>query len=474
MVIIGAFFPAFSSSPSSLFLLLLLAIQSCHVTRARDGQDASSARAAGIFGDIWKWFSGDSKTTPPPSSPDYGGGSSDLVALLANYTASTAGSAPADARRFRVLQYNIKQMLNKWYTRLAGDTEVDQKRRRKELLKALSQLGGGSTSNASASAAAASEIPDVIVLNEVFTSAAQEAVEKLVDIFPYQTNVVGNDCPSVFDKSRGKSWDSVSGDCRVFTAIRGGVQIISRHPIEEVHAYVFETREGMFSGGRYFNRGVVLAKVMVPPAGRCKDGDNTNDDNNNSKNNNTNNNTNNNNTTNNTNVGSTCERRPVWVMGTHLTSAIKNANYRARQAVEITKWIDDGVNKGDFDISRTEDLVIFGGDFNVRVKQDGEEFGNLTEKLKLAVNFTSVGPFGADSYSPATNLEAKRANTEDGNDTLDLIGYKTDFRRPVYAPYQQALQLKAEKAWYWERMEDNNGYYKDISDHYPVVADFYY
>ena len=109
---------------------------------------------------------------------------------------------------------------------------------------------------------------------------------------------------------------------------RGGVQIISRHQIEEVHAHVFNTRNTE-TGEKYVNRGVVLAKVMVPSG-------------------------------------------PVWVMGTHLNSAAKYAGIRARQAAEITKWIDERVKKGKFDISRDDDIVILAGDMNVRMKTDGE------------------------------------------------------------------------------------------------------
>ena len=169
---------------SSMFLFLL-AMQVYHVTRVES-------------------FFWSSAPPPPPPSPDYGGGSSDLVALIANYT--TADSAPTHLQRFRVLQYNIKQMPNSLLARYFGGymEGFDQKRRLKEFLKALRQFG---------SATAAAEIPDVVVLNEVFTKAARKAVEEeLGDIFPYQTNIVGNDCP-VLGFLRG-DWDSVSGDCR--------------------------------------------------------------------------------------------------------------------------------------------------------------------------------------------------------------------------------------------------------------------
>lgn len=73
----------------------------------------------------------------------------------------------------------------------------------------------------------------------------------------------------------------------------------------------------------------------------------------------------------------------------------------------------------------------------------------------------------------------------DYDDILDFIGFRTDCRNPVYAPVQMVLPLKAQNAWYWGYMKGwwdlpghgwtwNNGYYNDISDHYPVMADFYF
>ena len=86
------------------------------------------------------------------------------------------------------------------------------------------------------------------------------------------------------------------------------------------------------------------------------------------------------------------------------------------------------------------------------------------------------------SYSTKTNVmayarSASAAKPFEYDDILDYVGYRRDFRRPTRMK-QRVMLLKAEKPWSWDKLKipgiNPNGIYNDISDHYPVVADFYF
>ena len=68
--------------------------------------------------------------------------------------------------------------------------------------------------------------------------------------------MIGKDCGTQ------AGWTTLTGDCQVFLP-RGGVSIISRHPIEELHGIVFDNKaKGTWD--QMINKGAVLAKIMVP------------------------------------------------------------------------------------------------------------------------------------------------------------------------------------------------------------------
>ena len=114
--------------------------------------------------------------------------------------------------------------------------------------------------------------------------------------------------------------------------------------------------------------------------------------------------------------------------------------------------------------------------------------------MKIAVNYPAKeAKAGVSSYSTKTNWMTKygerKGDFPDYEETLDYIGYRTDFRQPVNAPPMKVLPVKTTKSWYWEEMKGfwnlpdsagkyrkiwKDGYYNDIADHYPVIADFYF
>ena len=115
----------------------------------------------------------------------------------------------------------------------------------------------------------------------------------------------------------------------------------------------------------------------------------------------------------------------------------------------------------------------------------------MIESTKIRVNYTSEDAAeSVGSFSTLTNWLAKadyftHSMPLDYDDILDYIGFRRDFRRPIFAPAQRVLPVKAKQAWFWGYMKGwwnlpdkgwtwNNGYYNDISDHYPVMADFFF
>lgn len=254
--------------------------------------------------------------------------------------------------------------------------------------------------------------------------------------------------------------------------------MISRHPIAEVHGLVFNNKaKGTWD--QLSNKGAVLAKIMVPEAGQNEDSADDPSE------------------TTSTN-SRTVRRRPVWVMGTHLQAdegATFGGAIREKQAAEFTAWLDAGIHGGGggerlFNIS-SEDPVIIAGDLNVEFRGKPEAYRKMKELTKISVNFTSVdADKSVGSFSAKTNWLAKadyfsHSSILDYDDFLDYIGFRRDCRHPVFAPSQMVLPLKAQNAWYWGYMKGwwdlpekgwtwNNGFYNDISDHYPLMADFYF
>ena len=129
--------------------------------------------------------------------------------------------------------------------------------------------------------------------------------------------------------------------------IRGGVAILSRHPIAEAHGYVFRAaQEGTWD--YQSNKGAVLAKIMMKGHGSKK-------------------------------------KHPVWVMGTHLQAdeGGKDGNsVRQQQAKELTAWIDDGIKNGLFNIRKEEPIVI-AGDLNVPFNAGTNPKGALRRQVSL-------------------------------------------------------------------------------------------
>ncbi|WP_163834797.1 sphingomyelin phosphodiesterase [Spartinivicinus ruber] len=312
--------------------------------------------------------------------------------------------------QLQVMAYNIMQL-----GKIAGDW--DQTNRLNQLGETIRQL---------------ESLPDVIVFNEVFTDKAADVLHQLADLYPYQTPNVGQDCS-------GNGWDSLSGDCsNSLLVIRGGVMLLSRYPIVEQHALVF-TASQFGSWDYQSNKGAAYIKI---------------------------------------------ERNGQYfhVLGTHLQAAHddseKSHPFRMQQLIELRQWTDS------FGISRSEPVIV-AGDMNV-------EFGrsdHIQDMLRSCQCELTYQPGTVMSYSAPTNWHT-RANAYhfkfslEYDDTLDYVMARADYRQPKQPAEMEVIPLKASQPWYWSYLRGwwsfasgkqwYDGYYQDISDHYPVIATFHY
>lgn len=316
----------------------------------------------------------------------------------------------AKPTQLRVMAYNIMQLGD-----IAGDW--DQENRLRRLNEGIRQI---------------QPLPDVIVLNEVFTDDAAKVLSQLADLYPYQTPNVGQNCT-------GEGWASLSGNCsNSLLVVRGGVMIISRYPIIEQHALVYHASQ-LGSWDYQSNKGAAYIKIK-------KNG------------------------------------LFFHVVGTHLQAAHKDTEsshpIRMRQLAEMQQWVDG------FGISRSEPVIV-AGDMNV-------EFGQIQQRQDMLGQcqcLLDYQPTDIRSYSATDNWHT-RANAYyfkfplDYNDTLDYVMTRSDYRLPHQPAEMHVIPLKARQSWYWSYLRGwwsfvsgetwHEGYYRDLSDHYPVVATFYY
>jgi phospholipase C len=307
---------------------------------------------------------------------------------------------------FRVMSYNIFQL---------AVTNWDQQQRAYRLESAIRKL---------------EPIPDVIVFNEVFSEVADQTLEHLRDLYPYQTPNVGQSCH--------KGWDQITGNCSSLPLVsRGGVVILSQHPIEYRHAHIYKNT--LVNSWDFFaNKGFAYIQVQK-------------------------------------------EGERFHVFGTHLQAThddIADSEHRIRmqQLAEMQAIISD------YNISQDE-AVIIAGDMNVEWKQHAQ-VQEMLQQLNAKVNVSNEQAY---TYSAKENWLTKLFYLRFGGDatfedTLDYVLLSQSHRLAKQYPPQQTLTLKAESPWYWPLIQgqwplpegqfDHNGFYSELSDHFPVVVDF--
>jgi len=357
----------------------------------------------------------------------------------------------------KIMSYNIQQIPN------IGDLfDTDQANRMTQLVKALRTL---------------EEKPDVIVFQELFSAPDYDRLSgDLREIYQYHTQVLGAECPSSNHCGTGKTehssldkpcpptgWNTLTGNCRpVFVSsspmqfdskptidqlkgllqMSGGIAIFSKFSIVESHGLIFKSVNES-TGDQLFNKGALLVKIALD---------------------------------NNRQSRRTANGQPksVWVMGTHLQSD-SGSNFftqptREAQAKEVDNWMEEGL----FNIMQ-EEPVIVAGDLNVPFKMQPKALEKLNGILKIDLgDVTAMSTDVGGSYSTKNNVLAKALEHPTAyNDTLDYVGYRRDYLQPKQMS-QKIVQLKGENPWSWDKLKAliPNGLYNDISDHFPVVADF--
>ncbi|MCF2859132.1 sphingomyelin phosphodiesterase [Pseudoalteromonas sp. SMS1] len=273
--------------------------------------------------------------------------------------------------------------------------------------------------------------PDVILVSEVFNSDAEQALVALSNLYPYQTPNVGQDCS-------GSGWDSLSGQCSNSPfVIRGGVVILSKYPIISQKAHVFHNS---LSGSWDYlaNKGFAYVEIEK-------------------------------------------ENRRYHLIGTHLqathdTNTEQEHRVRMSQLGEIQLFIEAE------NIPYNEPVII-GGDMNVEwSKQD--EVADMLDIAQANLHFKTplIGSFSAkDNWFTKANAYYFEYNL-DYNDTLDYVFWHRNYKQPINSPNMTVRYLKAAENWYWGYLRGNwnlsggryyhNGYYNELSDHYPVQVNF--
>ncbi len=273
------------------------------------------------------------------------------------------------------------------------------------------------------------QAPDVIVFNEVFSDSSESAIENLRDLYPYQTQNVGQKC--------FVGWDKITGDCSISPFIsKGGVVVVSKYPIEYQHAHIYKSS---MRGTWDFMANKGFAYIRIRKEGEL-----------------------------------------FHIFGTHLQATHDDVsddehNVRMNQLKEM-KAILDG-----YKIPKTE-AVIFAGDMNVEWKlksQVQDMLGILDAKIQFNPSIHSY----SSTKNWLTKLYYRRFGGDASfDDTLDYVLISQSHRQPTESAVQRVVQLRSNNEWFWHTMEgtwqmpngnmEHNGFYNELSDHYPVQAQF--
>lgn len=262
---------------------------------------------------------------------------------------------------------------------------------------------------------------DIVVFCEAFDSAARELLVAGMKAqgFLYETRAIGAGASFLSSKK----------------AIDSGCFAMSRFPI-----YAFQERTfGSVAAGddRMADKGVLYFQVRVPTC----DGDGQ-------------------------------EYQSVHVVGTHLQawetpSAVAT---RANQLQLVREFVDA------LELPRDEPVIIT-GDMNVNncAGGDASEYKAMLDVLDV-VDPPLTGESSAFSFDPLTNALAVDGPSSGGEtERLDYVMLRRAHRQPVDAS-ARVVQLKATSDWQppapSSAAQESDEQFVDLSDHYPVLAEF--
>jgi len=334
-----------------------------------------------------------------------------------------AQSLKVNRQNVTILAYNVNQLHYVFQVTIRPRNEAPRIER---LNEALMQIGRTPETRKYG-------VPDVLVLTEVMSNRAAQEISSLD--YPYQTNRLGNDCGD-------ERFDSITG-CRPIL-LNGGVKILSKFPILSTDGMMFSNRT---TGEQLVNKGALRVRLHAPETGAVFN-----------------------------------------VIGTHMQATDSSlqktgtgSSIRQLQMREILDWADT------LEIPKSEPVFIT-GDFNV--EYDTPEFKAFLAEFPLAIDYHKDeavgGSFSAKFRGESTNwlssFHLYGTNVSQLDETLDYIAVSKEHRIPTNLTPMEVLPLKSEESWYWWRMKGewvingavyyHSGYYRDLSDHYPVIQKF--
>jgi endonuclease/exonuclease/phosphatase family metal-dependent hydrolase len=217
---------------------------------------------------------------------------------------------------------------------------------------------------------------DVVVLEEAFSAQAEDLRGRLVDVYPFQTPLVGQSC------STSPGWTSVNGTCSNSPiVVNGGVTVLSKYPITEKHQLVY--RNSYFGTADYLsNKGAALVRIFA-------------------------------------------HGKALWLAGTHLQAdegpktLPKAHEIRMAQLGELRDLTAARVPAGD--------AVAVAGDLNIEywAGQDRRDaLGRSQSSQGEAVLGGTLATTGAGEYTfdAATNPAAAKSVPASYRDSLDYVG----------------------------------------------------
>ncbi|WP_414938829.1 sphingomyelin phosphodiesterase [Amycolatopsis sp. cmx-11-51] len=255
---------------------------------------------------------------------------------------------------------------------------------------------------------------DVVVLDEAFSAQAEETRNRLKDVWPYQTPLVGQYCKT------SAGWNSVNGNCSNSPiVVNGGVTVLSKAPVTEQHQLVF--RNSHSGTADYLsNKGAALARLVV-------------------------------------------NGKPLWIAGTHMQAdegpetLPKAHEVRMAQLGEIRDLVTKYAPAGE--------PVVIAGDLNIefwagQARKDAQGRAQVQQGEAALGGVLRTTGEGAYTFDAATNPHAAKSVPATYRDSLDYVGAVRAGGRPLAAV--GPVQL----------VHHDGGTIP--SDHYPVVAKIQY
>ncbi|RSN61218.1 phospholipase [Amycolatopsis sp. WAC 04182] len=255
---------------------------------------------------------------------------------------------------------------------------------------------------------------DVVVLDEAFSAQAEELRNRLKDVWPHQTPLVGQYCGT------SPGWTTVNGNCSNSPiVVNGGVTVLSKAPVTEQHQLVFRNS---YSGTADYlsNKGAALARLVV-------------------------------------------NGKPLWIAGTHMQAdegpetLPKAHEIRMAQLGEIRDLVTKYAPAGE--------PVVVAGDLNIeywagQARKDTLGRTQVQQGEAILDGVLRTTGEGAYTFDAATNPNAAKSVPVTYRDSLDYVGAVHAGGRPRAAV--GPVQL----------VHYDGGTIP--SDHYPVVAKIQY